>query len=214
MIVSHVPPKLLVAALAAVGLAAPTAVAKPSKPPASGCPTAGQLSRPFPGDPFWYFLAPGGAFEDAAWPGGGRARENEPDHVHGRQDRWALAVPAGASATSPATCIGLASPTVRYYARQTSGLPGALLGLAVTFEAADGSPQTLALAPATSVTGGWFLVTPATPILANATVLPKALGSAPPDATLATGNVRFVFTAPPGSSWLVDDVYVDPYSRH
>src|SRR4051812_1538300 len=107
---------LVLTALVATGLAAPAAHA--------ACP--GETSRPFLRylDPFWYRLADGGSVDDAGagWALTGAARgiasDLAPDlAASGRP--WVMSVPAGGSATSPATCLALDSPTLRFVARST-----------------------------------------------------------------------------------------------
>ena len=207
----------LAAAAAVVGLCAlagPAAAAKPPKPPAPvACPTSTQLSQVFLRylDPALYYLAPGGNFEKSAWSGGRPARGNEPDQVGGVKDRNSMALGAGDVAVSPSTCIGLDHPTMRFYVHRVGGtLP---LAVSVRYTGTDGATHEIPVGAVTSAAGAWSVTLP-TPLLANLLVPVGPVGTAPTDPTLATGVVRFVFTAPAGTAWLVDDVYVDPYSRH
>jgi hypothetical protein len=83
---------------------------------------APQIEQPFRAfDDFRdYVLAPGGSFEDPSAPGwrldGGAAVGvgNDPFNVRGGNDMMSLALPAGASATSPAMCVDLHWPTMRF----------------------------------------------------------------------------------------------------
>ena len=71
-----------------------------------------------------YVLAPGGAFEDGSldgWSldgGAGVTAGNEPFNLRGISDSSSLALPAGASATSPTMCVDLDWPTMRFVASQ------------------------------------------------------------------------------------------------
>jgi hypothetical protein len=120
---------------------------------------------------------------------------NEPWRVNGRYDSRALALPAGAAATTPAMCVGLEHPTVRLFARGTG-----LLSVHVVADSALG--RTVLPIGVVAGTGTWA---PSLPLAMAA----NALTLLPGDAT----RVSFRF-APVGSgTWEVDDVYVDPYSK-
>ena len=158
-------------------------------------------------DPLPYVPVPNGDLEGgSSWrlsAGAGIVAGNESFYVGGADDRHSLALPAGASAVTPATCLGIDRPTVRFFARRTSG---GLLDLAsvlkvdVIYEDASGSVLSLPLLPATGGTS-WAPSLP-TPVVAN--LIPQLGGAA---------AVAFRFTAV-GGSWLVDDVYVDPYAKY
>lgn len=207
-------PLALVAAVAALcALASPASAARPAPSGPPACPTATELSHVFLryADPALYYLAPGGDFERSAWPGGDRASGNEPDQVGGPTDSRSMRLGARAVAVSPSTCIGLDHPAMRFYVQRLSGtLP---LGVSVRYTGIDGRTHEIPVGAVTSPTGQWSVTLP-TPLLANLVVPIQALGANPTDPTRATGAVRFVLTAPRGTAWLVDDVYVDPYSRH
>lgn len=184
------------AALAATGA---TATAGTSL----GCP--GAASRPFLPwlDPTSYTLAPGGGFEEAtsSWGLGGGARivtGNEPFEVGRATDARSLAIPAGGTATSPAFCIGLGYPTLRFFA--TGGNLTSLLKVDVIYSTALGTvtqPVGFVLpAPSWSPTSPMLL-------LANVTGLLSLQG--------LTSSVRLRFTALGSVGWRIDDVYVDPW---
>ena len=98
-------------------------------------------------------------------------------------------VPAGTSATTEPVCIGLAHPTVRFFARNT-GDPLSLLRVsAVVGE----SELPLGLVPS----GREWAPSPALLLGAN---------------LLGADSVAFKFAAD-GGSWSVGGVYVDPYSK-
>jgi hypothetical protein len=202
----------LVAALVVLCASAGSAVAAP-KPKSSACPTATELSQVFLryADPAMYYLAPQGDFERSAWSGGSRASGNEPDQVGGVTDSRSMRLGPRDVAVSPNTCIGLDHPTTRFYVQRVSGvLP---LSLSVRYTGIDRRTHEIPVGAITPPTTGAWAVTLPMPLLANFVVPVQALGTAPTDPTLATGAVRFVLTAPAGTSWLVDDIYVDPYSR-
>lgn len=165
-----------------------------------------RLTRPFLpwADPMRYVLAPDGGFERGAegWQlrrGAGVARGNESFFVRDQDDRRALSLPAGASALSPAMCVGIERPTVRFFARRTSGLLP-VLKVEVLYNGLDGELRTVALLPVPA--GSTWQPTLPLPILAN--LLPNLSGE--------RSAVAFRFTAI-GGGFRVDDVYVDPYAK-
>jgi hypothetical protein len=156
-------------------------------------------------DPMSYVLAPDGGFEadGAGWRLRGGAdveRGNESFYVRDEDDRRVLDLPAGASAMSPVTCVGIERPTVRFFARRTSGWFLPYLRVEVLYNGLDGELRTLALAPV--VPGASWQPSLPLPIVAN--LLPNLSGD--------QAVVAFRFTAVNGS-FRVDDVYVDPYAK-
>ena len=161
--------------------------------------------------PWWdladYTALPGADFEGAGngWSMTGDAEianGNEPWRVGGASDSHSLSLEAGDSATSPTICVGLAHPTVRFFAKRQSGgwLSLASLRVDVLFETANG---TIASLPIGSVlNGGSWQAT--SPMLVVANLLPLLPGQRTP--------VAFRFTAQ-GADWSIDDVWVDPYAR-
>jgi hypothetical protein len=163
------------------------------------------LSRPFLPwvDVANYTPHPGGGFEGAldGWRLGDDAKVvkgNEPFAVASADDARSLSLPAGAHATSSTICVGLGHPTLRLFARRTSGSILSTLRVEVLFETAWGSVLSL---PIGLVTGSdeWA---PTLPMLIVANLLPLLPGDRTP--------VAFRFTAL-GGDWLVDDVFVDPW---
>jgi len=156
------------------------------------------LERPFLpwADPAQYVLAPDGGFGAGAdgWEGGDVVAERSPLSGDG-----ALRIAPDSSATSPAMCVTLAHPTLRFLARN-AGSPAGTLGVEVLFEDVAGRVQAL---PIGVVAGGdtWAPTVPM-PILANLLALLPG-GQTP---------VAFRFTAQ-GGDWRIDDVYVDPYCK-
>jgi hypothetical protein len=189
-----------------IALAAPAAAqAGPLVASAPSCEDQ-ELSQPFLRwlDPASYTLNRGGAFEDGAagWTlknGASVVSGNEPFKVHGAGDSHSLSLPAGSSATSSTTCVGLEHPTARLFVRNT-GFVLATLKVEVLFETAGGSVQSLPIGLA--VGGRNWAPTLPMPIIVN--LLPLLPGDHTP--------VAFRFT-PQGGTWSIDDVYVDPYRR-
>lgn len=183
-----------------VALALPAAsLGRSERVAAAACP--GQaLSQPFLPwlDVDSYTLVGDGGFEGGGvgWTVRGGARVvggNEPWHVHGAGDGHSLYLPAGASAVSPATCIGLLHPTVRFFARSLGGsirvdTTLSLLGLPVR------------LAVGVVVPGSGFAPTLPMPLLANLT--------SPLPGSSATATLTFTAL---GGAAQVDDVYLDPF---
>src|SRR5688500_15686639 len=153
------------------------------------CPDA-ELAQPFLPwlDPMQYVLAPDGGFEDGAegWRlrnGADVQRGNESFYVRDDRDRRSLDLPAGASAVSPAMCVGIERPTVRFFARRTSGWLLSTLRVEVLYNGLDGELRTLALLPVTA--GSSWAPSLPLPILAN--LLPNLSGE--------QAAVAFRFTA-------------------
>jgi hypothetical protein len=148
-----------------------------------------------------YFLAPDGDFSAGAagWQldGAELVADNEPFWVHGGDTPAAVRLAEGASATSPAICVALDDPTMRFFAR-SDGAPSGKLAVDVLYTDAAGEPQKLRIGTVTSdAAPDWTPVTPL-PITANTTEM----------------DVAFQFTAlGAGSEWTIDDVYVDPYKK-
>ena len=156
-------------------------------------------------DPADYVLAPRGDFSKraAGWELGraGVVAENEPYWVGRDRTPAAVRLDEGGTATSPAMCVGIMHPTVRFFARN-AGAASAALNVNVLFEDSAGDVQEV---PVARITGHsrWEPTLPH-PIVAN--LLPLL-----PDERTA---IAFRFSSPePLSAWLIDDVYVDPYKK-
>lgn len=167
-----------------------------------------QLSQPFKpwGDWANYTPVPGGAFEagQKSWTLTGGARivnGNEPFKVRSSADSRSLYLPAGAVATSPAMCVGLEEPTIRWFQKQASllGLTGAMTVTVLT-------ETSLGVVTETPVGAGLLSSkwSPSLPGVILTNLLPL----------LDQGEtaVAFRFRAVTGN-WTIDDVYVDPYCR-
>jgi hypothetical protein len=200
----------LVAALAGMAFLAPSANAGVLVATADGCPdqTSSQVFAPWL-DPMSYTLVPGGTLEDGTdgWTlnGASVVSGNEPWFVHGDGESRSLRIPAGKSATSPTICVGLEHPTMRFFARSSGdsllGSVVATLTVEVLFEDNGGNVHALPIGAV--LPGSRWNPTLPLPVLAN--LLPLLPGEKTP--------VRFRFRAVGGSSWQIDDVYVDPHSR-
>jgi hypothetical protein len=166
-----------------------------------------QISQPFSqfGDGNSYYLVPGGTFESGLgdWSTTGDASVtsgNEPWLVNDSSDENSLSLSPGSSATSPATCVSLASPTVRLFARGSGGSSDSSLSVEVLV-GDNGGLLALPIGNV-SATGGWS-PTPAYLMVANILSL---LGS-------NYDAVAFRFTPRGDATWQIDDVYVDPWSK-
>jgi hypothetical protein len=167
------------------------------------------VSTPFArwGDTADYFLAPSGDFENGTdgWGLTGGARvvaDNEPWNV-GTDGNGALQVPAGATVTSPTVCVGLDHPTIRLFAKRTSGLPLlATLAVSVETETSLGLNLTVPVNAVLLNTGSW---SPTGRMLIVANLLPLLPGDLTP--------IRLKFTSLLGT-FRIDDVYVDPRVRY
>jgi hypothetical protein len=194
----------LVATAAVAAAAAAPAQAGVLTTTATGC-TDGTAARVFLPwlDVANYVAAPGGNAESArGWTLRGGAQitaGNEPWRVGGAADAHSLALPAGAQATTRAMCVGLENPTVRFFAKRTSGSLLSTLLVEVLFEDASGSTRSLPIGTVLS-TGSWQPTLPF-PVLAN--LLPLLPG--------AKTAVAFRFTPVGRAAWQIDDVYVDPW---
>jgi hypothetical protein len=197
----------LVGALCALALAAQPSHAGVLVASAPSCPDSA-TSRPFLPwlDVASYVPAPDGGFENGAkgWAlnGATTVSGNETYKVGGSADATALRVPAGGAATSPAFCVGLEHPTARLFAKRVGGSLLSTLRVDVQFEDARGNTHYLPIGLVALNNGSWQ---PTLPMLMVANLLPLLPGAHTPVA------LRFVPQG--GGSWLVDDVYVDPFKR-
>jgi hypothetical protein len=170
----------------------------------SGACNESALTRPFAqwGDSNLYELVPEGDFNGSLsrWTlagGAYRAPEGEPYAVTGTPDEWSLALPAGASAQSPYTCVNASYPSFRFFARN-DGLLSTVV-VQVVYKTALG-PVALPLG-AVALSGSWQ---PTLPMLTGSVVGGLLSGG--------TAQVALRFTALTGKSH-IDDVYIDPRMR-
>lgn len=155
------------------------------------------LSQPFApwGDNSSYALAPGGDFElgSPSWSMSGGAAivpGSEPFAATGTLGSYSMSLPAGASATSPATCVDAAYPTTRFFISGT--------GLVAVSMVYDGIPIPAGVAVAG---GSWA----PSPVMINSSPIVGLLSG-------GTAQVELQFTALLGSP-VVDDVFIDPWGR-
>jgi invasion protein IalB len=195
---------LAVAAVMAVG--APAASAGLLVESAEDCPTP-VASKPFApwGDYANYQLAPGGSFEAGApaWElrgGASIVKGNEPWKVNSSRDSRSLRLPPGATATSPAMCVGIEHPTLRLFAKNNSALLSTMT-VEVIFETSLGLR---AAAPVgVMLPSGQWKPSPRFLVLVN--LLPLFPGEKTP--------VQFRVRSVGLGTWSVDDFYVDPRFR-
>ena len=138
-----------------------------------------------------YKPAPGGDIEagSPSWTLTGGARivdGNASQQVGGAGDDSSLQLAPGASATSPASCVGLAEPTIRMFAT------GPVTGLVLVQAVYNGVGL-----PAGVATGGAW--SPTLPMLTGLGLLGKQF-------SIRVTNIGV-------STMRVDDVYIDPYRR-
>jgi hypothetical protein len=194
-------------AIAAVAAAPASAGILVASAPGCASPDSDQVFKPW-ADYSNYFLAPDGGFEAGAgdWSlngASGVADANSAYAVSG-DGSSALAIPNGSNATSPTICVGVEHPTIRFFARKTSGtgITPSLNSLRVDVLVEDnlGVVNSLPVGVVSS-SGSWQ---PSAPLPVAASLLPVLPGSHTP--------VEFKFT-PQGGNWQIDDVYVDPMCR-
>jgi hypothetical protein len=181
------------------------AAAVPAAARAASCPAVpvAQTFAPWL-DPAWYMSAPDGGFEGGAvgWAltgGAATVAGNEPFYVRAATDHRSLALPAGATATSPTVCIGVEHPTVRFFAVNT-GAATSRLAVSVVFHGLDGKLTTLGIGQVTA--GSAWAPTPVVAVVVNLLSL--------------LGNQQVAFRFAPADSvgkWRIDDVYIDPYGK-
>jgi hypothetical protein len=157
-------------------------------------------------DPFRYVLAPRGNFESgtSGWTlkgGAAIVSGNEPFYASGPGTR-SLYLPAGSSATTPAMCVGILHPTVRYFAKNRGTILLSSLTVEVLFE--DPLTRNVRALPVGVHTGGssWH---PSLPAVVLLDLLAPVLGK--------DGELAVAFRFRPvglGARWQIDDVYVDP----
>jgi hypothetical protein len=153
-----------------------------------------------------YALVPNGGLESAAsgWSlsgGASMVSENEPFYVRDAADGSSLSLPSGATALSDEACVGLFSPTMRFFTRNT-GSSSSTLRVDAVFTDAFGQNRSLLIA--TLSAGADWQPTQPVFILANVAALPMRTGGA--------AHVAFRFSAQgSGGDWQIEDVYIDPY---
>jgi hypothetical protein len=181
-------------------LSVPAAAAADAHGSAS-CATS-PLSQPFApwGDANEYTLAPGGDFEGSldGWTLQGAAQVNgsETYGATGSVGNYSASLPAGATVTSPPTCVDATYPDFRFFARASDA--GATLWVYVRYAGPAGQSIKVpvdVLRPGT----GWQ----PTPPMATRSALAAMLGG-------GTAQLSFQFKAS-GGTVQIDDIYIDPW---
>jgi hypothetical protein len=164
-------------------------------------------------DPIPYSLVPGGDFEGThGWKlSGGAAVVSGNDPYALRPGASSLYLPAGASATSPLTCVGTLALTMRMMASNTGSFLSPLK-VEILYTTASGARRT-ALVGLRSGGSAWSAgLLPDVYLLASLGPLLSQLGE---NGGLIT-QVQFRLTAQSGllgsGRWRVDDVFVDPWA--
>jgi hypothetical protein len=160
-------------------------------------------STPFAqfGDSAQYTLAPGGSFESGA-PGWSLSRASV---VEGNESynlvpgTHSLAIGSGGQAVSPWVCISSEYPTFRLMAKRVGG--SGLLNVSLQYVNVLGLGVNLSVANLES-DPSWA----PSPAMRLGNSLPLWL----PGTSL---QIRLVFQPGGTSSWSIDDVFLDPYSR-
>jgi hypothetical protein len=173
--------------------------------PTPQCDNRG-VEYPFaPSDPAPYVLVPGGAFEcgtdDWALTGDANVVAGNRPLDDLRNGTSSLFLPPGSTATSPEMEIGLAYPTLRFFARKSKA-SFSRLAVTVFFRTPDGDRRQLKLGEIDA--GTQFAPTRRLYLLVNLLALHPNWDR----------MVWFRFT-PTGTDgdWWIDDVYVDPYGK-
>ena len=206
--------RVLVVAALAVGCAVATGVA--ASPAHGGLLSCdGQAAAPAFArwlDPIPYSLVPGGDFEGAhGWKLSGGATVvsgNDPYDV--RPGSSSLSLPAGASATSPSTCVGTLALTMRMMASNSDSLLSPLK-VEILYPTASGARRTALVGNRTGTAAWGPGLLPDVYLLASLGPLLSQVGQ---NGGLVT-QVQFRLTAQSGllgsGRWRVDDVFVDPW---
>jgi hypothetical protein len=192
-------------------------VAGSTASPASAALTCGNPSeRVFQRwlDPLPYDFATNGGFESGAqgWVLSGGAKVvsgNEPFFLNSKSDKFSLALPAGASATSPWTCASVDGLVARLVAVAGGSALGSLQ-VDLLYRNAGGQLKTVGLTPILTLAhGSWA---PTLPIV----IVPGTLLTDVAGLSLGTVEIAFRFRASSGfltsSNWRLDDLYVDPWA--
>lgn len=159
------------------------------------------------GDQHEYVLAPNGGFESggSGWSlegGASVVAGNESFYLNGSGDSKSLSLPAGSSAVSSPLCMSLETPVFRMLARN-SGNPSSTLRVEATYSLLGILRTTVV----NSVSAGsnWTPTQEMSPVLGLSTVI----------GTILPAYIQVRITpVGPGGVWQVDDLYVDPFSRH
>src|SRR3954447_19460556 len=167
------------------------------------------LTQPFARfrDNAFYKLVPGGDFEGSltGWTlrgGAAKGSGSESFGVTGSVGASSLTLPAGASATTPATCVNAGAPTYRFVSKSSGGLLGLLPLMKVDLVYHDNLLGLVALPLGTAVpSSNWSSLL----ALPNAALVAGLIDN-------GVSELSLRFTSVTGT-WRVDDVFVDPAQR-
>lgn len=177
---------------------------------AQACSYSGarQVFKPW-GDQHEYVLAPNGGFESGAsgWSlagGAGVVAENETFHLNSGSDGQSLSLPTGSSAVSAPLCMSINTPVFRLLARN-SGDPSSTLRVEATYNVLGLGLLHTTVSNSVSAGQDWVPTQEMSPFLGLSTVL----------GTVVPTYIQVRITpVGPGGAWQVDDLFVDPFSRH
>jgi hypothetical protein len=200
---------LSLAAAPQAGAKKPESAGAPQQTAAASCDydAARALFAPWH-DNKLYVLVAGGTLEqgDAGWTladGATVAEGNESFFANDAADHQALSLPAGSSATSPATCLASGQPTFRLFTQRTSGKRKARLKVEVLYLNAQGKKRSRVAGKLRSGEA-WR----------PSKRLSVALGRAKGQGRLTTASIAFRFTpVRSAADWRVDDISLDPRAR-
>jgi hypothetical protein len=195
-------PAILSIVLAGVGAAGVSAApAQAAVTPASSCAAGGSLSQPFAawGDTNEYRLIQGGDFTNGApgWTLGNGAAivsGGDPFDLTGTPSAVSLSLAAGATATSPMTCVDATQPTFRFL--DVADTTGSSVAVSVSYAAGKGS-VTVPVGVLTG-SGAWQ----PSPAYQDGSVIASLLQG-------GTAQMAVSFTALSGQTQ-INDVFVDP----
>ena len=125
---------------------------------------------------------------------------NEPWKVGGSSHGKSLVLPAGSTAISAPSCVGLKEPTVRFFAKRNKAPLLGISTLAVSVHVKTSLGLVVPVPIGVVLGNGQWKATPAMLMVAN--LLPLLPGDRTP--------VAFQFT-PILGDWQIDDLYVDPF---
>ena len=153
-----------------------------------------------------YFTAPNGSFESGTtnWLLTGGATVvggNEPFYVGGSGQSKSLRIPAGATAESRTFCVSRGEDTIRLFANNAH-VSGAILHVEAIVKSSTGQiAQTAFDVNGDAAPAGWG------PTLRLG--IPNLLGGAGIQDLTLTFSTRGT-----AATWIIDDVYVDPYKSY
>jgi hypothetical protein len=163
------------------------------------------------GDASFYTLAPNGDFEGGAtgWTLTGDATlvaDNAGRIAAQAGDVTALQLANGATATSPAICVSSGYPTTRMFGNtlRHSSLSGSTLQLDVLYTDATRGGQAVKKLGTVPDEYGWDATRKMSIAQGQLSIKPDSTGNT---------YIRYRFTPLYGTTWRIDDLYVDPRFR-